>query len=62
MSTSLFQPFALACAAQAHLRNGKYGSESVWNEMAAQEGAGGGGVSDVFPKPPIKLTPTSPLP
>ncbi len=45
-------PFALACGGtKLTSANGKYGSESVWNEMAAQEGAGGGGVSDVFPKP-----------
>ena len=45
-------PFALACGGtKLTSANGKYASESVWNEMAAQEGAGGGGVSDVFPKP-----------
>jgi kumamolisin len=27
-------------------------SEVVWNELANKEGAGGGGVSDVFPVPP----------
>lgn len=46
-------PFALACGGTKLTANadGTYGSETVWNEMANQEGAGGGGVSDFFPKP-----------
>ena len=45
-------PYSLACGG-TNLTSvgGQYGSETVWNEMASQEGAGGGGVSDVFPKP-----------
>jgi len=45
-------PFALACGGtKLTASNGKYGNEVVWNEMASQEGATGGGVSDFFPKP-----------
>jgi len=47
-------PHALACGGTKLLANGATGvisSEVVWNETAANEGAGGGGVSDVFPLP-----------
>jgi kumamolisin len=45
-------PYSLACGGtKLTASGGHYGSEAVWNEMANQEGAGGGGVSDVFPKP-----------
>jgi len=46
-------PYALACGGTNLTANadGTYGSETVWNEMANQEGAGGGGVSDFFAKP-----------
>jgi len=46
-------PNALACGGTKLTANANstYGSETVWNEMANQEGAGGGGVSDFFPKP-----------
>ena len=45
-------PYALACGGTILTAvGGQYGSEAVWNEMANQEGAGGGGVSDVFPSP-----------
>ncbi|HKV63268.1 MAG TPA: S53 family peptidase [Candidatus Acidoferrum sp.] len=45
-------PYSLACGGtNLTAAGGQYGSERVWNEMANQEGAGGGGVSDVFPKP-----------
>jgi kumamolisin len=45
-------PFALACGGtNLAAANGQYGKEVVWNEMANQEGATGGGVSDFFPKP-----------
>src|SRR6266568_4299092 len=47
-------PHALACGGTKLLANGATGvisSEVVWNETAANEGAGGGGVSDEFPLP-----------
>jgi kumamolisin len=45
-------PYSLACGGtKLTAVGGRYGSEAVWNEMANQEGAGGGGVSEVFPKP-----------
>jgi kumamolisin len=45
-------PFALACGGtNLAAANGQYSKEVVWNEMANQEGATGGGVSDFFPKP-----------
>jgi kumamolisin len=50
-------PYALACGGtKLTSANGKYGGEVVWNEMTAQEGAGGGGVSDFFPKPAYQAT------
>jgi kumamolisin len=45
-------PYALACGGtKLTASNNQYGSETVWNEMANQEGAGGGGVSAAFPRP-----------
>src|SRR6266699_3106671 len=47
-------PHALACGGTKLLANGTTGvisSEVVWNETAANEGAGGGGVSDEFALP-----------
>jgi len=45
-------PYALACGGtNLTAAAGKYGNEVVWNELTNQEGATGGGVSDVFPKP-----------
>ncbi len=45
-------PFALACGGtKLTAAGGKFGTEQVWNEMAIQEGATGGGVSDFFLKP-----------
>jgi kumamolisin len=47
-------PHALACGGTKLLANGATGvisSEVVWNETAANEGAGGGGVSDEFALP-----------
>jgi len=47
-------PHALACGGTKLLANGATGvisSEVVWNETAAKEGAGGGGVSDEFALP-----------
>lgn len=47
-------PHALACGGTKLIGNtatSKIASEVVWNELASNEGAGGGGVSDVFPLP-----------
>jgi len=45
-------PFALACGGtKLTAANSKYSSETVWNEMANQEGSTGGGVSEFFAKP-----------
>jgi kumamolisin len=45
-------PFALACGGTSvQASNGQITSEQVWNELANQEGATGGGVSAVFPLP-----------
>jgi kumamolisin len=47
-------PYALACGGTkllADAATGTVSSEVVWNELAANEGAGGGGVSDKFALP-----------
>ena len=47
-------PYALGCGGTkliADPATGTVSSEVVWNELAAGEGAGGGGVSDQFPVP-----------
>ncbi|HJY97760.1 MAG TPA: S53 family peptidase, partial [Streptosporangiaceae bacterium] len=47
-------PYALACGGTkllADAATGTVSSEVVWNELAAGEGAGGGGVSDQFAQP-----------
>jgi kumamolisin len=47
-------PNALACGGTKLVGNTSsfaISSEAVWNELASNEGAGGGGVSDVFPLP-----------
>jgi kumamolisin len=47
-------PHALACGGTklvADVAAGTISSEVVWNETAANEGAGGGGISDVFAVP-----------
>jgi kumamolisin len=47
-------PNALACGGTKLIGNTSsfaITSEAVWNELASNEGAGGGGVSDVFPLP-----------
>ena len=47
-------PYALGCGGTKLLANpttGVISSEVVWNELAANEGAGGGGVSDQFALP-----------
>src|SRR5579859_5184185 len=52
-------PHALACGGTKLVANpstGVISSEVVWNETAANEGAGGGGVSDVFPVPSFQAS------
>ena len=52
-------PHALACGGTKLVANapaGTISSEVVWNETAANEGAGGGGVSDVFAVPSFQAT------
>jgi len=47
-------PYALGCGGTKLLADpttGAVSSEVVWNELASNEGAGGGGVSDQFPLP-----------
>jgi kumamolisin len=47
-------PHALACGGTKLIGNTSsfaISSEMVWNELASNEGAGGGGVSDVYPEP-----------
>jgi kumamolisin len=47
-------PYALGCGGTklvADTATGAVSSEVVWNELASNEGAGGGGVSDQFPQP-----------
>jgi kumamolisin len=47
-------PYALGCGGTKLLADpatGAVTSEVVWNELSAQEGAGGGGVSDEFAQP-----------
>ena len=47
-------PYALACGGTKLLADpstGTISSEVVWNETASNEGAGGGGVSDLYPLP-----------
>ncbi len=52
-------PHALACGGTkliADPSTGTISSEVVWNETAANEGAGGGGVSDVFAVPSFQAS------
>ena len=50
-------PFALACGGTTLVAsNGKITSETVWNETSANEGAGGGGVSNEFALPTYQAT------
>jgi kumamolisin len=45
-------PNVLACGGTKLVgSNGTIASETVWNELASNEGATGGGISDVFPLP-----------
>jgi kumamolisin len=59
-------PYALACGGTLlTATSSQYGSETVWNEVANQEGSTGGGVSDNFPLPDYQAhanVPPSPNP
>jgi len=52
-------PHALACGGTTLIgdtSSSAISSEVVWNELASNEGAGGGGVSDVFPVPSFQAS------
>src|ERR1700761_9320040 len=56
-------PHVLACGGTKLLASGSsISSEVVWNELPNNEGATGGGVSNFFPLPSWRPTPTSPPP
>ncbi|HLH84813.1 MAG TPA: S53 family peptidase [Trebonia sp.] len=58
-------PHALACGGTrlvGDVSTYTVASEVVWNEMASNEGAGGGGVSDVFALPPWQADAGVPAP
>jgi kumamolisin len=58
-------PNALACGGTKLVGNTAsfaITSEVVWNELASNEGAGGGGVSDVFPPPSYQANAGVPAP
>jgi kumamolisin len=50
-------PYILACGGTTlHGSGNKISSETVWNETAHNEGATGGGISNVFPLPAYQIT------
>ena len=49
-------PYALACGGTKLTVSGSKVTEVVWNELANNEGATGGGVSSVFPAPSYQTT------
>ena len=56
-------PHVLACGGTKLLASGDaITSEVVWNELASNEGATGGGVSSLFPKPSWQSTANTPAP
>ena len=56
-------PHVLACGGTRLVANGAaIASEVVWNELANQEGATGGGVSSIFPLPPWQAKAKVPAP
>jgi kumamolisin len=56
-------PHVLACGGTKLVVSGStITSETVWNELAANEGATGGGVSDVFPLPSWQTNSNVPVP
>jgi kumamolisin len=55
-------PYVLSCGGTKVLAaSGKITSETVWNELAANEGATGGGVSKAFPLPDYQASVGVPL-
>jgi kumamolisin len=55
--------YVLACGGtRLNAANGQVSSEVVWNELAANEGATGGGVSNVFPQPSWQANMNVPAP
>jgi kumamolisin len=55
-------PYVLACGGTKVQASGnKITSETVWNELTANEGATGGGVSNAFPLPSYQASATVPL-
>jgi kumamolisin len=55
-------PHALACGGTTlQIQNGKITSESVWNELAGNHGATGGGVSVAFTPPPSYQSTVNPI-
>jgi kumamolisin len=53
-------PFALACGGTKLMAsNNTISSEVVWNELATNGGATGGGFSDIFPRPSWQTLPAS---
>jgi kumamolisin len=58
-------PYAVGCGGttlEANLTTDTITSEVVWNETASNEGATGGGVSDIFPKPSYQDSVNVPAP
>ena len=56
-------PHVLACGGTKITANGSViSSETVWNELASNEGATGGGVSNLFPLPTWQATAKVPAP
>ena len=54
-------PYVLACGGTSLVLDGStIASEVVWNDLAAGEGATGGGVSEAFPLPPYQTSPPVP--
>ncbi len=55
-------PHVLACGGTTlQIQNGQITSESVWNELAGNHGATGGGVSVAFTPPPSYQTTVNPI-
>jgi kumamolisin len=54
-------PYVLACGGTSLVLDGTtISSEVVWNDLAAGEGATGGGVSEAFPRPAYQTSPPVP--
>lgn len=54
-------PYVIGCGGtRLALSGGSIGSEVTWNELAAREGATGGGVSEAFARPSYQTSPPVP--